>query len=251
MAFDGIVTKHVVEELNDCLLGGKINKVYQPNKNEILFGIYANQHHYCLLVNIDASHCRIHVTDSQKPNPLAPPNFCMLLRKHVIGMRISSFNTYGLERVVRITLEGYDELNDFVTKEIIIELMGKHSNVILLNQSGNIIDSARHLDCLSGSTRDILPARPYVFPFTQKANFLEVEDFQSFYNILLPYIGTSPLDTLVSSHFNGISRLCVQYLLQTHHIENTSTLEEDYRTIYQALKELVGASFVRRNSCFK
>ena len=134
MAFDGIVVKQVVQELNNCLLGGKINKIYQPNKNEILFGIYANQKHYSLLVNIDSTYCRMHLTNFQKQNPLHAPNFCMLLRKHLIGMKIQSFNTYGLERIVKIVLEGYNELNDLTTKELVIELMGKHSNVILLNR---------------------------------------------------------------------------------------------------------------------
>lgn len=84
MAFDGIVLKQVIKELESSLLGGKINKVYQPNKNEILFGIYSNGKHYCLLVNIEANHCRMHLTNFQKPNPLNAPNFCMLLRKHLI-----------------------------------------------------------------------------------------------------------------------------------------------------------------------
>lgn len=84
MAFDGIVTKYVTYELTTCLIGGKINKIYQPNKNEVLFDIYANHKHYCLLVNIDANHCRMHLTNFQKPNPFQAPNFCMLLRKHLI-----------------------------------------------------------------------------------------------------------------------------------------------------------------------
>lgn len=84
MAFDGIVLKQVIKELESCLLGGKINKIYQPNKNEILFGIYSNGKHYTLLVNIDASNCRMHLTNFSKPNPLNAPNFCMLLRKHLV-----------------------------------------------------------------------------------------------------------------------------------------------------------------------
>ena len=84
MAFDGIVLKQVIKELESCLLGGKINKIYQPNKNEILFGVYSNGKHYTLLVNIDANHCRMHLTNYSKPKPLNAPNFCMLLRKHLV-----------------------------------------------------------------------------------------------------------------------------------------------------------------------
>lgn len=239
MAFDGIVVKKVVQELDSCLIGGKINKVYQPNKNEILFGIYANAKHYNLLINIDASNCRMHLTNFQKPNPLNAPNFCMLLRKHLIGMKIKAFETYGLERIVRIVLEGFDELNDFITKQIVVELMGKHSNVILLNTSNKIVDSMRHLEVSSNSTRDILPARTYVFPVTEKMNFLELNDFKEFYNTILPYIATNPIDVIMSSHFTGISKSFVSYLLQTNNINNTSTLEEDFCLIYEKLTKII------------
>ncbi len=239
MAFDGIVTRHVINELETCLIGGKINKIYQPNKNEILFGIYAKQNNYCLLINIDSNDYRIHLTDSQKPNPITPPNFCMLLRKHVIGMKIKNFKTYGLERIVHIVLEGYDELNDFITKEIVIELMGKHSNIILLNSSNKIIDSLRHLDSYSNSTRNILPTRTYVLPNVQKSNFLDIESFDCFYSILSPFNTKDSIDSLISSYFTGISKLLISYLLEVNNINKFSTEKEDYRTIYTALKELV------------
>lgn len=244
MAFDGIVTRQVVEELNTCLIGGKINKVYQPNKNEILFGIYANGKHYCLLINIDSNCYRMHLTDIPKVNPLNAPNFCMLLRKHLIGMKIKSFETYDLERVIKIVLEGYNELNDFITKELVIELMGKHSNIILLNDSSKIIDSMRHLEVSSNATRDILPARLYTFPTTDKISFLKLTSFKEFYELISPYVGKEPIDIVFASHFVGISKLLVSYLQQIHQIENISILEEDYHTLYDSLKELIHSSNV-------
>lgn len=242
MAFDGIVTKQVVQELNTCLLGGKINKVYQPNKNEVLFGIYANKKHYCLLININATCCRMHLTDIQKPNPLHAPNFCMLLRKHLIGMKIKLFETYDLERVIKIVLEGYNELNDFITKELVVELMGKHSNLILLNDSSNIIDSMRHLEISSNATRDILPARTYTFPTTEKISFLNINSFEEFYKLITPYIGKEEIDIMLSSRFIGISKSPVSYLLELHEISASSVLEEDYRILYDTLKELISSS---------
>ncbi len=149
MAFDGIVLKQIIAELNSCLLGGKINKVFEPNNNEIILGIYNNGKNYALLCNISSSSYRIHLTTTSKPNPLNAPNFCMLLRKHLVGYRIKFISTPGLERLVEIELEGYNELNDLQTKKIIIELMGKHSNIILLNENNKIIDSIRHLDTAS------------------------------------------------------------------------------------------------------
>ena len=164
MAFDGIVLKSVVSELNTCLINGKINKVYMPNSNEILLGIYSGGKNYCLLCNISSNSYRIHLTTTSKPNPLNATNFCMLLRKHLVGFRIVNISTLNLERIVTIELEGYNELNDKLRKKLIIELMGKHSNIILLNENNNIIDSIRHLDISSGSLRDILPAREYILP---------------------------------------------------------------------------------------
>lgn len=184
MAFDGIVTKQIVTELNTCLLNGKINKVFEPNKNEILFGVYANGKNYLLDICIDSTNYRLSLTKNSKQNPLHAPNFCMLLRKHLIGMRIKSISSYDLERVVTIVLEGFNELNDFITKKIVIELMGKHSNVILLNENNIIIDSMRHLDIYSNSNRDILPAHEYVFPSSTKISFLKISSFEEFYNTI-------------------------------------------------------------------
>ena len=149
MSFDGIVLKKVIAELNSCLIGGKINKVFEPNNNEIILGIYSSGINYSLLCNISSSSYRIHLTRSNKPNPLNAPNFCMLLRKHLIGFRIKSISTPVLERIVRIELEGFNELNDLQSKTLIIELMGKHSNIILINENEKIIDSIRHLDTSS------------------------------------------------------------------------------------------------------
>lgn len=149
MAFDGIVLKQVVSELNSCLINGKINKVFEPSNNEIILGIYSGSKNYALLCNISSSSYRFHLTTTSKPNPLTAPNFCMLLRKHLVGFRIKSIYTPDLERIVTIELEGYNELNDLLTKKLVIELMGKHSNIILLNETGKIIDSIRHLDVTS------------------------------------------------------------------------------------------------------
>ena len=92
MAFDGIVLKQIVAELNSCLVGGKINKVFEPNNNEIILGIYNNGKNYALLCNISSTSYRLHLTTTSKPNPLNAPNFCMLLRKHLTSYRIKSIS---------------------------------------------------------------------------------------------------------------------------------------------------------------
>ena len=105
MPFDGIVTSSIVHELNHLLSGGKIDKIHQPDKNTILLGIYSNSIHYALNICIDAHNCRINLTTNSKENPLVAPNFCMLLRKRLIGGKISTIEMYGLERLVKINIE--------------------------------------------------------------------------------------------------------------------------------------------------
>ena len=132
MAFDGIVTQAITHELKNDLIGGKIDKIHQPDKNTILLGIYSNSIHYALNICIDAHNCRINLTTNSKENPLVAPNFCMLLRKHLISGKISTIEMYGLERLVKINIETINEFNEIEIKSLIIELMGKHSNIILI-----------------------------------------------------------------------------------------------------------------------
>lgn len=181
MAFDGIVTKSIVTELNKFVLNGKINKIFEPNKNEIILGIYNLGKNYALNCCIASDNYRINLTTNSKPNPINAPGFCMLLRKHLIGGKIKKIYTPGLERIVIIELECYSELNDLIVKKLVIELMGKHSNIILLNEKDVIIDSLRHLDSTANSLRDILPAHPYELPEVSKVDFLSINSFDEFY----------------------------------------------------------------------
>lgn len=239
MAFDGIVTRQIVTELNECLINGKINKVFEPNKNEILLGIYANGKNYLLNICIDSINCRINLTNSQKPNPLNAPNFCMLLRKHLIGMRIKSISNYDLERIVTIELEGFDELNDFITKKLVIELMGKHSNIILLNSNNMIIDSLRHLDTFSNSSRDILPAHEYVLPSSNKKSFLEVNSFDEFYKTISN--SENSIDSITNTYI-GISKLFIQYLLEKLNLSKTYLEKHNLEILYNEMKKITSST---------
>lgn len=231
MAFDGIVLKSVVSELNTCLINGKINKIYMPNSNEILLGIYSSGKNYCLLCNISSNAYRMHLTTTSKPNPLNAPNFCMLLRKHLIGFRIINISTSNLERIVTIELEGYNELNDKLRKKLIIELMGKHSNIILLNQNNKIIDSVRHLDIASGSLRDILPAREYVFPNNDtKMDFYNTSK-EDFINIIKDDITKS-----IINNFIGFSSSFILSILENLNISNNSFSQNDLLMLYDNIK---------------
>lgn len=234
MAFDGIVLKSVVSELNTCLINGKINKVYMPNSNEILLGIYSGGRNYCLLCNISSNSYRIHLTTTSKPNPLNAPNFCMLLRKHLVGFRIVNISTLNLERIVTIELEGYNELNDKLRKKLIIELMGKHSNIILLNENNKIIDSIRHLDISSGSLRDILPAREYILPNNDtKLDFYNAskEDFIDIIN--------SDINKSVTNNYIGFSNSFVSSILESLNISNDDFSKNNLSTLYDTIKTIL------------
>ncbi len=234
MAFDGIVIKSVVAELNTCLINGKINKVYMPNLNEILLGIYSGGKNYCLLCNISSNSYRMHLTTTSKPNPLNAPNFCMLLRKHLVGFRIVNISTLNLERIVTIELEGYNELNDKLRKKLIIELMGKHSNIILLNENNKIIDSIRHLDISSGSLRDILPAREYILPDNDtKLDFYNTSK-EDFMNIVKNDITKS-----ITNNYTGFSNSFISSILENLNISNDSFSQNDLSVLYDTIRSIL------------
>lgn len=238
MAFDGIVTKKIVAELNSSLIGGKITKVFEPNKNEIILGIYSHGINYALNLSIASDSYRLNLTTHQKQNPLNAPGFCMLLRKHIVGSKIRKIYTLGLERIVYMELECYNELNDLVNKKLIIELMGKHSNIILCNENNIIIDSLRHLSVEENSIRDILPAREYVIPQNDKLDFSEIKTFDEFYKLVTQ---KSALDSGISSLFIGFSKLYVQSVIQNCNIDNnitTSNLKIAYKYISDTLNNL-------------
>ena len=141
MAFDGIVTKAISSELKH-LSGARINKIFEPNKNNIIIGMYLNGTNFALNISIDSGNYRINLTTHPKPNPKVAPNFCMVLRKHLIGLHLKNVITNDLERIVTLEFEGFDDVDDIITKKLVIELMGKHCNVILLH-------NLMHLNCNS------------------------------------------------------------------------------------------------------
>ena len=235
MAFDGIVTKAVVSELNTCLINGKINKIFEPNKNEILLGVYSSGKNYCLNVSIDSVNYRIHLTTNSKPNPQNVLNFCMVLRKHLTGGTIKRIYSNGLERIVFIDIDVYNELNDLITKTLVVELMGKHSNIILLNSEHTVIDSLRHLNKFDNSNRDIFPGSKYLNIESAKKDFLAVKTFDEFYKDVS--IDSENFPSTLSKVYNGFGKKNVSYLLETLNIP-TSVSTNNLKEVYSYLKDL-------------
>lgn len=164
MAFDGIVIAGLVKEFNDKLTGGKISKIAQTEKDELLFTVKNNRESYRLLMSVNASLPLIYLTQTNKQSPMTAPNFCMLLRKHIGNGKIVSVSQPGLERIIRFEIEHLDELGDLCRKYLIVELMGKHSNIIFCTPDDKIIDSIKHISAQISSVREVLPGRDYFIP---------------------------------------------------------------------------------------
>ena len=235
MAFDGIVTKAIAQEISE-LSGARVDKVFQPNKNEIILGLYLNKKNYATDICIEAQNCRINLTTNSKPNPQVAPNFCMLLRKNLIGLKLKNIITFDLERLVIMEFEGFDELDDIISKKLIIELMGKHSNIILVDESNIIIDSLRHIKETDENYRDILPHTKYTFPTTNKQNFLDLKNFEDFKK----HLNSTSLEDLpiqISNTFNGISKNFICAIIKKLKIEELTN--SNLELIFNYIKEIL------------
>lgn len=166
MAFDGIVIANLVKEFQDKLIEGRIYKIAQTEEDELLLTIKAGREQYRLLMSASASLPLLYFTEKNKQSPMTAPNFCMLLRKHIQNGRITAIYQPGLERIVHFEIEHLNELGDLFKKTLIIELMGKHSNIIFCNEEGKIIDSIKHISSQTSSLREVLPGRNYFIPET-------------------------------------------------------------------------------------
>lgn len=202
MAFDGITISALVAEFNDKLLNGRLYKIAQTESDELLLTIKNGKNQYRLLISANASLPLIYLTDKNKPAPLTAPNFCMLLRKHINNGRIISITQPRLERIVDFEIQHLDELGDIKTKHLIIELMGKHSNIIFVNE-GTILDSIKHVNSIMSSVRQVLPGKEYFIPHTsEKLNPLDVEKEVFFKTV---FSKPMPLSKAIYTSFTGIS----------------------------------------------
>ena len=235
MAFDAIVTKAISTELQ-LLSGARIDKIFEPDKNKVILGFYLNGINYALNICIDPKNYRVNLTTNLKKNSKEAPNFCMVLRKHLIGLHIKNIITNNLERIITIEFEGFDEIDDIISKKLVIELMGKHCNIILLDDENIIIDSLRHINS-ENSLRTILPHIKYISPKTDKYNFLECLEFKDFYNKLPSNIDILNISSIISSLFNGISKSFLDASINQLNIKevNIKTLE----TLYNYINEII------------
>ena len=168
MALDTLCICALANELREAIINGRIDKIHQPERDEILLGVRTFTKNYKLVLSASPSHARVHFTESQKQNPLTPPMFCMLLRKHLSSGKLVNIYQKDFERIIWFEIETYNELGDLCLKHLVVELMGKNSNIILLDSDYKIIDSARHVDFSQSTVRQILPGCSYTPPPPQE-----------------------------------------------------------------------------------
>ena len=249
MAFDGITIANIVSELNHTITGGKINKIAQPENDELIITIKNQRQQYRLFLSASASLPLIYLTEANKPSPLTAPNFCMLLRKHIGSGKILSVTQPGMERIIRFTIEHLNELGDLCIKYLIVEIMGKHSNIIFCNENDQIIDSIKHVSAHMSSVREVLPGRPYFIPVTQeKKNPLELtEDILSNEILSRPVATSKALYTGIT----GISPLMSEEICHRANIDGgiptdgLSSLEKLHlsHTFLSLLEDIKSESF--------
>lgn len=209
MAFDGITIASIVKELKDTLSGGRIYKIAQPENDELLLTIKtADGGQKRLLLSASASLPLVYLTQGNKKGPMTAPGFCMLLRKHLQNGRITDITQPELERAIHLHIEHLNEMGDLCHKRLIVEIMGKHSNIIFVNEDDMIIDSIKHISGMVSSVREVLPGRPYFIPKTQEKENPLTADFVSFHKALSS--GNMPVYKALYSHYTGISPVMAQ-----------------------------------------
>lgn len=167
MALDGITIAALKKEFEDRLLGSRIYKIAQPEKDELLLTFKTQDGQCRLLISADASLPFLYLTDTNKTSPAQAPGFCMLLRKHIQNGRITAIRQPSLERILMFDIDHLNEMGDMCRKTLVVEIMGKHSNIIFLDDRNMIIDSIKHISSAVSSVREVLPGRDYFIPNTQ------------------------------------------------------------------------------------
>lgn len=235
MAFDGLFTRAITHEIANSLQTGRISKIYQPSKYEILLHIRANGKNQKLLLSAHPTYARMHLTTQNYDSPALPPMFCMLLRKHLEGGFIEKIEQIELERIVQFTIRSRNEIGDESLKTLIIEIMGRHSNIILVDSKTNIIlDSLKHVSLAVNRHRTVYSGAGYVAPPTQqKINPLQIETQEDFIRPL-DFLSEN-MDKQLVGTFTGISPLFAKEVVAKAGMVNEHALSEAFFTLQKPL----------------
>lgn len=235
MPFDGIVTRALTNEWNEQIIPGKINKIYQPTDTEIVFTIRSNGKNCTLLFSIHPMYARIHITNDTYTNPKEAPMFCMILRKYLSGAVIESIEQYGMERIVTFTFKTRNEIGDVTHKSLVIELMGKHSNLMLIDQDkGHIIDSLKHVSVTQNRHRTILPGHEYILPPHQdKLNLLEIDENEFIQEI---DFNQGKIENQIVESLSGVSPLIAREIVGRAKLGSEQTYMNVFTDVQRAIQ---------------
>ena len=241
MALDGITAAAITTELKETLLGGRIDKLHQPLHDEICFTVRNMGAVHKVLVSANSNSPRIHLTETTRENPMTAPLFCMVLRKHIAGGRITNIYQPNFERIIILEIESANEMGDFSKKQLILEIMGKHSNIILTDEYGKILDSIKRITHEKSSVREVLPGKAYVFPPSQDKKNPFLLDKNDFLSSLHHHEGQKIQDFLYKT-YTGISpimasEICFRSALEGSNAcgQLTQTQSETLFSTYAAL----------------
>lgn len=236
MAYDGIVTRAVVHNLQRELTTGRIAKIHQPDKTDLTLTVRINGENKLLLISANPTFARIHLTKEKFTNPKEPPMFCMLLRKHLDGAIIEKIEQKELERIVTFTFKARDEIGDITYKYLIVELMGRHSNIILLNDDKQkVIDSIKHVPPSLSSYRTILPGHIYKEPpHLHRQNPLKVEEEDVRMSLK---INEGKMKEQILQAFSGLSPQIIEEILYVARFSNIETVPPAFLKVLQPVKK--------------
>ncbi len=242
MALDGFSISNIIYELKNTIMGGRVDKIYQPEKDEIIIQIRNKGNAYKLLLTANASSPRLNFTTIQKENPINAPLFCMVLRKHLSSGKIVGITQPNFERIVNIQVESINELGDYSIKTLVFEIMGKHSNIILIDDKNNILESIKHISFDKSSVREVLPGRTYTLPPSQDKKSPLDTNFEEFYNIIKNCIPTKTQQIIYKS-YNGISPILASEICNNGNIDPSKNTEElsdnEIKSLYNSFNNIV------------
>lgn len=243
MAFDGIFMAAVTRELQQLLVGGRVEKVYQPEREELHIILRNEGQKYRLLINASAQMARIHIAQQGKENPTTPPMYCMVLRKHLEGGKLVGIQQPGLERILKLSFMAYDELGELKEKLLMVEVMGKHSNIVLVDaETGTILDGIKRYSHAVSRHREVLPGREYLSPPSQNKLYLPDCSQETFYQVLLSEKLDSKVQKVLLKALDGFSPLLCREVLLRAGLDEELTLnvcgDYELNKLWQQLLEI-------------
>lgn len=242
MAFDGITISALKNELENNIIGGRIDKIYQPESDEIILNIRCFGKGYKLLLTANPSNPKFHLCNSNKSNPTNPPLFCMVLRKHLQSGKIIKLEQINFDRIFNIYIESLNEMGDYSVKKLVLEIMGRHSNIILVDENGIILDSAKHISHDKSSVREVLPGKLYSLPPEQNKISPIMLDVNNFYDAIKNN-STKKIQNIIYQSYNGISPVVASELCYRAGINPANVPDEtdnsQIRILYSKFYELV------------